>query len=146
MMDSATEYAMYKCGAGCSQATQLEQDAIFKRSRTKFIVMFGGAIETMADSYNDALRYYNELIATDLEGVEVELIESVVLKSSETHTFKPPWIEFPEYTPNCMGFRMGVGEDYIGKWWLFWNSLGEEAKNAFKARFSPPCGWESYYT
>ncbi len=37
--------------------------------------------------------------------------------------YVPPWVEFPTYEQFSMGWRMGVGEDYIGEWSDFLRSL-----------------------
>ena len=56
----------------------------------------------------------------------------------------PPWLQYPTYTPNCSGFRMGSGEDYIDKWWTFWNGLPVTSQQQYINKFSPPTGWEMY--
>lgn len=45
------------------------------------------------------------------------------LSSTPADLLVPPWVEFPTYEKYSMGWRMGVGEDYIGEWWDFLNSL-----------------------
>lgn len=57
----------------------------------------------------------------------------------------PPWMEFPDYTPLCVGFRMGGGEDYMDSWWKFWRGLTDYEKDIFKKNNPAPEGWDCYY-
>lgn len=56
----------------------------------------------------------------------------------------PPWIQYPDYQPNCAGFRMGDGEDYLSDWWKFWNGLDLISRRKFLSTHNPPAGWEAY--
>jgi len=66
-------------------------------------------------------------------------------EKTENKVINPPWIEFPDYKPGCMGFRMGGGEDYMDKWKSFLNSLSKKQKEEFKLKNPAPDGWEIYY-
>ena len=78
------------------------------------------------------------------------LIKTIIYNSDPENPSKPPldilppWLQYPTYTPNCVGFRMGSGEDYIDKWWTFWDGLPVARKQKYINKFSPPTGWEVY--
>lgn len=42
---------------------------------------------------------------------------------SKGYDMVPPWERFPTYTRFTIGWRMGAGEDYIGKWYAFIEKL-----------------------
>lgn len=58
---------------------------------------------------------------------------------------KPPWKEYPNYEPHCLGFRMGGGEDYMDTWFAFWNYMDNEMREEFKQSNPAPKGWEYCY-
>lgn len=56
----------------------------------------------------------------------------------------PPWLEYPDYKPGCLGFRMGPGEDYMDKWRENWSKISSCDKAEFISICPPPKGWERY--
>ena len=55
---------------------------------------------------------------------------------------KPPWIEFPDYPPGCLGWRMGIGEDYIDNWYKYISDLTIEDKKIYFNQYPIPIEWE----
>lgn len=56
----------------------------------------------------------------------------------------PPWQRFPTYERYCLGWRMGGGEDWLGLWHVFLDSLprDEETRRRYLARHRPaPMTW-----
>src|SRR5215831_14504375 len=56
----------------------------------------------------------------------------------------PPWERFPTYERYTIGWRMGVGEDWLGLWHVFLESLDPEldARLAYLRRHPPaPITW-----
>lgn len=51
--------------------------------------------------------------------------------------FLPPWLVFPLYDPLSMGWRMGIGEDYMGEYRDFLKSLSEDEYEAYSKVY--PC-------
>lgn len=66
------------------------------------------------------------------------------MRDNQQSMLNPPWIEYPDYTPGCLGFRMGDGEDYIYTWWDFWRALSAQERKDFLQKHPPPSGWERY--
>lgn len=57
----------------------------------------------------------------------------------------PVWKEFPDIPWGSIGWRMGPGEDYWGKWISWFSNLNDEEKLTYKARWSEVSGWEGFY-
>lgn len=57
----------------------------------------------------------------------------------------PPWIAFPEIDRYSIGWRMGYGESYIGKWGAWFDSLTKEDVKAYQELFPEPVTWEGYW-
>ena len=59
--------------------------------------------------------------------------------------FRPPWIEFPDYSQFSMGFRMGAGEDYylqLHEWYCV-SAVSEIEK--FQSDYPPPEHYSEFY-
>jgi len=57
----------------------------------------------------------------------------------------PPWVVFPEYSPFCMGWRMGAGEDFMDEWKLNIGQLSNsERREYFRDIFPPPGEWVGF--
>jgi hypothetical protein len=57
----------------------------------------------------------------------------------------PPWKEFPDYEPHCLGWRMNGGEDYLEAWRRFMRALSQEERAAYVANEPAHEGWQDYY-
>lgn len=56
----------------------------------------------------------------------------------------PPWAEFPTYERGCLGWRMGAGEDWLGLWHVFLQTLptDHDSREAYLRRHPPaPLDW-----
>lgn len=58
----------------------------------------------------------------------------------------PPWIAYPEIEPYSIGWRMGYGEDYMGKWHTWFHTLTEEEQRAYESLFPEPVIWTGWWT
>lgn len=57
----------------------------------------------------------------------------------------PPWIAYPELERYSIGWRMGNGEDYIGKWGAWFEALTEEERRDYQGLFPEPVTWKGYW-
>jgi hypothetical protein len=59
----------------------------------------------------------------------------------------PPWAAFPFYTAGTMGWRQGSGEVYLTDWFIWYNALSDERRQAYRLRFPAPSrdGWQQFY-
>lgn len=57
----------------------------------------------------------------------------------------PVWIEFPNIPWGSVGWRMGCGEDYWGKWNKWYSNLPEADKAEYKKKWREVEGWEGFY-
>ncbi len=55
---------------------------------------------------------------------------------------KPPWIEYPDYEPYCLGWRMGSGEDYIDDWYGFIKNLDRNKLKKYFDKYNIPKEWK----
>lgn len=56
----------------------------------------------------------------------------------------PPWAKLPDYERGTIGWRMGLGETWLGLWWTFIQAFGNDraAKVALLKRHPPaPYSW-----
>ena len=58
----------------------------------------------------------------------------------------PPWAEFPEYAPDCTGWHIGVGEDYVNEWFSFYDALTEDVKTEYQQKYPAPQGYDDLYS
>ena len=57
----------------------------------------------------------------------------------------PPWIAYPNIERYSIGWRMGYGEDYMGKWGAWFASLSEEDVKMYQELFPEPVTWKGYW-
>ncbi|QLC20762.1 hypothetical protein HFP51_00320 [Parasphingopyxis sp. CP4] len=57
----------------------------------------------------------------------------------------PPWIVFPDYERQSMGWRMGSGEDYWHDFSDWFRALDDQARAQYIAANPEPTGWEGFY-
>lgn len=57
----------------------------------------------------------------------------------------PPWLKHPEIPAGSIGWRMGVGEDYLLDWFDWFVGQDEVTRAAVASRFAEPPGWEGFY-
>lgn len=53
----------------------------------------------------------------------------------------PPQIEYPNYTPHCLGWKMGDGEDYIYDWYEYIDKLTKNELKEYFNEWKPPKEW-----
>lgn len=58
---------------------------------------------------------------------------------------KPPWIEYPDYSMGCMGWRMGSGEDYIADWIKWYKGSTSQEREEYRNKYPPPARWKGFY-
>lgn len=54
----------------------------------------------------------------------------------------PPWVSFPNTDQGDMFWRMGLGEEYISRWYKYIDTFGEER---YKNLFPEPLNWQGMY-
>lgn len=58
---------------------------------------------------------------------------------------KPPWVEYPKYERSDLGWRMGVGEDYLAKFERWFSEQTADERTAFAHSEPEPESWLGYY-
>jgi hypothetical protein len=59
---------------------------------------------------------------------------------------KPPWDEYPHFERSDLGWRMGVGEDYLAKFEKWFSGQTPDERTDFAAAHAEPESWSGYYT
>jgi len=59
---------------------------------------------------------------------------------------QPLWIAFPRIRWGSIGWRMGAGEDYWHAWTAWFRSLHQAERDAYKAQWREPDGWNDFYS
>lgn len=57
----------------------------------------------------------------------------------------PPWLHFPQYERYSIAYRMGAGEEYIGKLGKYFESLSPKQIAQYQATFPEPITWAGWY-
>jgi len=55
----------------------------------------------------------------------------------------PLWLEYPTYPSGCMGWRMGGGEDYVIKFYKWFDTLTKDEQENYRKIFPEPKHWSS---
>jgi ribA/ribD-fused uncharacterized protein len=71
----------------------------------------------------------------------MDLRGKIRLVSEDSSYIFPPWISFPGLDPEDMFWSMGLGEEYLGKWVHFFDSLSLEDATVYKRMYPEPSGW-----
>jgi len=57
----------------------------------------------------------------------------------------PPWIAHPNIPAGSIGWRMGVGEDYLWDFNEWFARKHDDAKRHYANENPAPVGWEQFY-
>lgn len=57
----------------------------------------------------------------------------------------PPWLAYPEIERYSIGWRMGGGEDYIGKWHRWYQKLSPQKSADYQELFPEPPTWKGFW-
>ena len=57
----------------------------------------------------------------------------------------PPWLAYPEIERYSIGWRMGYGEDYIGRFFGWLDSLSQEEQTEYQDLFPEPITWMGWW-
>lgn len=57
----------------------------------------------------------------------------------------PPWLAYPEIERYSIGWRMGYGEDYIGRFFSWLEDLSSEERMEYQALFPEPVTWKGWW-
>lgn len=55
-----------------------------------------------------------------------------------------PWLAFPSYSRYSLGWRMGPGEDHMGKFKVWFANLNEDQRGEFMHRYPEPADWRGF--
>ena len=58
---------------------------------------------------------------------------------------KPPWIHMPGVSKYDIGWRMGSGEDYIIKFWKYYDGLSKTEQKEYRKKYKARKEWRGYY-
>ena len=58
---------------------------------------------------------------------------------------EPPWIAYPEFGRQSIGWRMGKGEDYISEWFIYLESCSKDQREAYRNKYPEPEDWLGIY-
>lgn len=65
--------------------------------------------------------------------------------SENKNLLLPPWLAHPEIERYSIGWRMGDGEDYIGKWHRWYQKLSPQKKADYQELFPEPPTWNGFW-
>jgi hypothetical protein len=57
----------------------------------------------------------------------------------------PPWLKYPNIPRRSMGWRMGVGEQYLEEFASWWQKQPREKRNAVKQTYAEPADWAGFF-
>ena len=57
----------------------------------------------------------------------------------------PPWVKYPNLPRSSMGWRMGMGEEYCGKFKAWWWRQARETRLRARAKYPEPEEWSGFY-
>lgn len=57
----------------------------------------------------------------------------------------PPWLAYPEIERYSIGWRMGGGEDYMGKWDRWYQKLPDKKSEEYRRLFPEPPTWKGFW-
>lgn len=72
-------------------------------------------------------------------------MEAPHLLGDNTKILPPPWLAYPEIERYSIGWRMGFGEDYIGKFWDWYDALAPEGREEYRSLFPEPTTWRGWW-
>ena len=61
------------------------------------------------------------------------------------NTIESPWTKFPNIDNNDMFWRMGMGEDYLMKFYKYYSGLNDRDKVIYKLTNPEPYAWTDFY-
>lgn len=64
---------------------------------------------------------------------------------NEKNILLPPWLAYPEIERHSIGWRMGYGEDYIGKWHRWYQKLPAKKSGEYRQLFPEPPTWKGFW-
>lgn len=65
--------------------------------------------------------------------------------SENTSILLPPWLACPEIELRSIGWRMGYGEDYMGKWHRWYQKLPSGKSAEYRQLFPEPPTWKGFW-
>jgi hypothetical protein len=57
----------------------------------------------------------------------------------------PPWLKYPNLPRRSMGWRMGVGEQYVNEFNVWWWRLTRDDRRAYQAEYVEPEEWKGFF-
>jgi hypothetical protein len=57
----------------------------------------------------------------------------------------PPWVKYPNIPLGSIGWRMGLGEDYLSKFASLYCAQKRQAQVKVLRKYPEPQGWEGFY-
>jgi hypothetical protein len=82
-------------------------------------------------------------LGKNMLGVLLMQVREILLRiSNNPDLILPPWIAFPITDSRDLFWRMGLGENYLFKWYKFIDNYGLEK---YRTNFPAPVGWEDSY-
>ena len=59
--------------------------------------------------------------------------------------FPPPWLAYPALQRGSIGWRMGYGEDYLTRFFSWYDVLPEKEQAAYRRLFPEPITWRGWW-
>ncbi len=59
---------------------------------------------------------------------------------------KPLWKQHPDFSPESIAWRMGIGEEYAVKFYKWFSDLSIEERARYIAENPEPTEWAGYYS
>lgn len=67
------------------------------------------------------------------------------MKQENQNILLPPWLAYPEIERYSIGWRMGGGEDYMGKWDRWYQKLPDKKSEEYRRLFPEPPTWKGFW-
>lgn len=68
------------------------------------------------------------------------------MNGQNKRTTSVKWLAYPEIDRHSIGWRMGYGEDYIGKWHRWYQKLSAKKRDEYQLLFPEPPTWKGFWT
>lgn len=62
-------------------------------------------------------------------------------KTKPIYSMVPPWVKYPIIPAKSIGWRMGVPEEYLSEFRVWWSTLDADQKETYREIYPAPESW-----